>query len=748
MFSRSIRYTAALLCAVMLIPILAGCNILPDDDPSQTTEFDAPYVDNYYVNKHEPECTSGSMTVYKYDSESAPVLTIGGHDYRGGFVIGSGWGSADLGCVELPLGGLYSSISFVIGGHYSLRQMTVGEDGVEVYSSSHPYIGSYPTLGGQSDVSSAGIQFLIDGKIADEVIISGYDTEKRYTFDISGAETFTFTVMADSGIGGIPVMELTVWEGEAQATGHTPEPAPENAVKLIRDLKPYLIPTGSGSIYYPSYTGGEKTVSIANTQYTDAIVTHISSDFLGIEDEEEIYFNLEGKYSHLTFTAGAADGSYDCSAWLTVYADGKKILDETVSSGELQKTFTLPVDGCRQLKFSWSRSMSGNGRDGSFVIADAYLATSEEILASINLSEGKFPERPVKIISELGVFSIHSEPDNAVFDGKEEQRSFSMAGRKYREGIVLLSTNSLLLGDEPAKVSFNLGGSYGKVSFIAGYIDGRGIYKDEKLRIYADGVLVKEIDVSAGALPREYTVDVVGCRLLEFVSGLEHATSLRRPAIGIANLVAFSSGEDASGIFYDSGSLAFPDRADLIELFGFYDVRNPKSDIRIGGSSSMDGYFDGSGKSSFKIGSRYYSSGIILHTNTDDSPDVDSIVGSGLMSAPIAAPGIAAISLTSTGEARESAFAAANISGGGYTSLSFTAAYLKNKPSADPDKETVLMVFADGKCIKEVILSKNMDPQSCTLDITGSERLVFWLSSSEDGKPSHYYAVYDIMLSK
>ncbi len=745
MFLRSIRYTAALLCAVILIPLLAGCNILPDDDPPQTTVFNAPYLDNYYVNKHEPKCTSGDLTIYKYDSENAPILTIAGHDYRGGFVIESGWGSADLGCVELPLEGLYQSISFVIGGHYSLRQMTLGEDGNEIYPPTHPYIGSYPTLSGQNDEASAGIQFLIDGEIADEFIISCHDTERRYVFDVSGAKTFTFKVMADSGIGGIPVMELTVWEGEAHPTGHAAEAAPDHAVKLIRDLKPYLIPTGSSSIYYPSYTGGEKTVSVANTEYTDAILTHISSAILGAK-EEEIYFNLEGKYGFLTFSVGAEDGSYDCSAWLTVYADGKKLLDEIISAGELQKTFTIPVSGCEQLKFVWSQSMSGNGRDGSFVIADAYLAADEEILSSINVSEGKFPERPVKIVSELGVFSIHSEPDNAIYDGKNDQRSFKMAGRIYREGIILLSTNSLLLGDEPAKASFNLGGSYEKVSFIAGYIDCRGVYKDEKLRVYADGVMIKEIDVSAGALPREYTVDVVGCRLLEFVSGLEHATSLRRPAIGIANLAAFKAGDNPSSLFRDGELLVFPEKADLIELFGFYDVRNPKSDIRIGGVSSMDGYFDGSGKNSFKLGNKYYSRGLILHTNTDESPDVDSIIGSGLMSAQIAAPGMSAISLSSKGEARESAFAAANISGGGYTTLSFTASFLKSKASAED--ETLLMIIADGKCIKELVLSKDMDPQSCTLDVTSAEQLVFWLSSSDDGDPSHYYAVYDITLSK
>ncbi len=754
MFSRYQRLAAAILCAVMIIPILSGCSVLFGDGDPTDEVFKAPYIDNYYVNRHEAVCVSGDLTIYKYDSTDAAVITMGGHDYHGGFVIGNGWSSAELGCVELPLDGLYENISFVIGGSYSIKQVTIGEDGKETYQSNHPYVGSYPTLRGQKEEARAGVQFLIDGVIADEVLISSYDVERRYTFDISGAETFTFKVMADSGLDGIPVMELTVWEGEARETGYVSSPADDKAVKLIRDLRPYLIPAESNSVYYPSYTAGDRAVFMANTEYTDVLTSQVSSALLDA-GKEEIYFNLEGKYNYLTFTAGAADSpgsTYEGSAWLTVYADGKNIFEEMFSFGELQRTFTLGINGCRRLKFSWSANPAGeifgDTKAGVYAIADAYVAISEEALAAVQLSEGDFPERPVKIISELGVFSIRSETEDAVFDGSDEKNTFSMAGREYTEGILLLSSNSLLLGNEPATAAFNLGGKYDTVSFIAGHIDNRKIYKNEKLQIYADGTLIKEIDIRCTALPERHTVNVSGCRHLEFVSGLEHATSLQRPVLGVANLIAYPCGVTETELFEKKEEKDYPSNADLIEVFGFYDVRNPISDIRIGGVSNKDGYFDGSGKSSFKLGSKYYSRGLILHTNTDPSPDMDRIIGAGLMGAPVAAPGLSVVSLSSSGEAHESAFAIANISGGDYSTLTFTVSYLKNKNTADPAGETRLMIIANGKVSKEITLTKSMKPSSYTVDIEGCEQLTFWLDCSSEDSPSHYYAVCDMILSK
>ena len=132
MFSGYIRRTAALLILIILTASASGCSLFNrEQDPNQP--FDAPYINNYYVNKHEPVCVSGSMTVYKFDSFDAPVITMGGHDYRGGLIIENGWSSADLGCIELPLGKKYKHISFVIGGNYALKKVSIDSDGQEIY---------------------------------------------------------------------------------------------------------------------------------------------------------------------------------------------------------------------------------------------------------------------------------------------------------------------------------------------------------------------------------------------------------------------------------------------------------------------------------------------------------------------------------------------------------------------------------------------------------------------------------------
>ena len=56
------KLTSLILCIAMLTSTLAGCgwmyglNELPDNEDEETTEsdFNPPYLENYYVNKHEP----------------------------------------------------------------------------------------------------------------------------------------------------------------------------------------------------------------------------------------------------------------------------------------------------------------------------------------------------------------------------------------------------------------------------------------------------------------------------------------------------------------------------------------------------------------------------------------------------------------------------------------------------------------------------------------------------------------------
>ena len=109
---RFMKLTALLLCVTMLTSTLAGCGLFGGDDTPEEV-FDPPYLENYYVNKHDPVCVTGGIEVYKYE-KAADTLWMGGHAYHGGFVFRAQQTGDENAQVDLPLEGLYENISFVI----------------------------------------------------------------------------------------------------------------------------------------------------------------------------------------------------------------------------------------------------------------------------------------------------------------------------------------------------------------------------------------------------------------------------------------------------------------------------------------------------------------------------------------------------------------------------------------------------------------------------------------------------------
>jgi len=761
------QLTALLLVLAMLLPTLVGCfgsggdggdggDVTTTEPPvteAPKPEFNPPHYENYYVNKHTPVMVSGNMEVFKYDKNSEAIW-MGGHPYNGGFRF---WG--DPAEVDLPLEGLYKNISFVIGGDWSRITEKVDANG----NVSYPYPASQyrcspPTLIGTAEDERVGLQFWVDDKMVEEVIFSCYQVPIRYTYNVSGAQNFK--IKAVVGASTIPVLEVTVWEGEAHETGHVTEPAGNEPVQLIKDLKPYLIPSNSSVVYYPcvdeSYDG-RNYINMSTIRYEYVMATYVTMGLMA-NDEEPVFFNLEGKYNYLTFTAGVADRSTTYSegtAWLTVYADGKMIYEELYSSHELQKKVTLDVTGCHQLVFAWL-SDEGNMEYGIstgnfFGIGDAYVATTKEALDTVEYSSHDLPDRPVKMVSELGAFGVLSNmQDQAVLDGSTQFITFSMGGVKYNEGIMLASTNSML-DTKPAYASFNLDGKYDTISFVAGHISNSNVYESDQIEIYADGVLIKTIDMKFHMLPQEYIVDVTGCRHLEFVSGKLTNNLLSRPVYGIANLVAYPDGYVETDLFPKRTPADFGSSADLIDTFGFYDVYNSHISKQIGAVGVGDGYYDGStNKNTFTVGGKTYNKGILLQTNVHLELDMGGIAGAGVLATQLIGPGLLIIGLAGSGEAHESAFALANIRDSGYTSVTFTVGMQHDRTGeAFVDDETTLMIVADDECVKEITVSKDMEPTTFTVPLgEDCERLMFWLNCGPENNGSHTYAIYDITLNK
>lgn len=743
-----IKLTALLLCVAMLVPYFSGCSLLfGGDDKPEEEEFNPPYLENYYVNKHTPVAKSGKIEgIYKYEDKKSQTFVISGNEYHGGIVLQTLVGPTEYPHVEFPLDGQYDYFSFVLGGGYGDKR----------WDSTFALDGSYPTIVGKARDLKLAFQIIIDGVVKEEFVLSCYDVAKRYTYDVKGAQSIEIkAVMGDDGFM-VPMMEITVWNGEPHETGHVLKPAENKPVQLIKDLKPYLIPSTSSAIYYPNNSEsseGRNYVNMSGIRYENVMATYVSMGMVE-NDNEEIFFNLEGKYNYLTFTAGVADRTTTYSegtACLTVYADGKIIYEELFSSHELQKKIDLDVTGCHQLVFAWMSDEGnmeyGNSTGNYFAIGDAYVATTKEALSTIKYSSRDLPKRPVKMISELGVFSVFSNMDDeAVFDGSTKFHTFSMGGIKYNEGVMLYAANSMLQ-TKPACASFNLDGKYNTVSFIAGHISNSDVYKNDTIEIYADGVLIKTIEVDCTMLPQEYVVEVNGCRHLEFVSGKVTNGSMYRPALGIANLIAYPEEYVKTDLFPDRSPTEYGKTGDLIEQFGFYDVHSGgRMDSDIGAVDVEDGYYDGSTqKNYFMIGERKVYSGVLLRTSVHlsfDTEMADALVAFNIV-------GCSILALAAAGEAHESAFALANIKNSGYKSVTFTVAMQKERGIAGCEDETTLKIGADNECVEEIILSKDMEPTTYTVELgEACERLLFFLECTEEDDASHIYAIYDITLNK
>ncbi len=760
MMKKLIKLTALLLCMAMLMSTFAGCGFLFDggDNDEPVDVFNPPYLENYYVNKHTPVAKQGGMEIYKYKNKNSETFTLGGNDYHGGIEFWSNTGPLEYADIEFPLDGQYNNFSFVLCGNGTEKAVEKIEDGKEIYYSYvYALDGAYPTLIGTAREMKVGIQIIIDGKVTEEFILSSYDVAKRYTYDVSGAQTFEVKVVTGDTGFNMYMMEITAWEGEAHETGYVPEPAGNTPVKLIRDLKPYLIPITSSVEYYPNYASDERNyINMNAVKFEDAIVTQISMELVG-ETERCVFFDLEGKYNYLTFTAGAADRttSYDeGSAWLTVYADGKIIFEEVMSTHDLYKQFTVDVTGCRQLKFAWlieeGNENFGNAAGGIYGIGDAYVSTTREALNTIAYSSREYPQEPVKMISELGVFGVLSNVEGeAVFDGSTQFKTFSMGGVKYNEGIMLYSMNTMLM-TKPATASFNLGGNYTAISFVVGHISNSNVYENDQIEIYADGELIKTIDVKCTMLPQEYIVDVTGCKHLEFVSGKQTNTLMERPAFGIANLVAYPDGFVETDLFPERQPEDFGKTCDLIDTFGFYDVYNSHIGQESGAVGVQDGYYDGTtNKNTFTVGDKTYNKGILLKTNIHMELDMAGVAGATVLGSMLGGWGLCVLALADSGEAHESAFAMANIKNSGYTSVTFTVAMQEDCSGIITQDETTLMIGADDKCVWETTLYKGMEPTTFTVELgEDCDRLMFWLDCSLEDDGSHVYAIYDITLNK
>ena len=80
------------------------------------------------------------------------------------------------------------------------------------------------------------------------------------------------------------------------------------------------------------------------------------------------FFNLEGKYSELRFTAGIVEDSANDTVNIAIYTDGERAYHFEMNMGDLPTEHTVDISGCKQLIFSVKSQY--DYRSGTYGFAD------------------------------------------------------------------------------------------------------------------------------------------------------------------------------------------------------------------------------------------------------------------------------------------------------------------------------------------------------------------------------------------
>lgn len=144
------------------------------------------------------------------------------------------------------------------------------------------------------------------------------------------------------GVTYAPVMQLTkalgkeiVWDQQDKAFYIGVQPG---GVDLIDDFKPYSIDGLFG--FYPTSKG--KTINITNKEYSKYV-------YVGVKGHK-VYYNLEGKFSSLSFLAYCDSSTNNRDAIITVFGDNDAVLYESkITYRDLPTSHTVDVRGVYKL---------------------------------------------------------------------------------------------------------------------------------------------------------------------------------------------------------------------------------------------------------------------------------------------------------------------------------------------------------------------------------------------------------------
>ncbi len=716
------RIVSVVLILVMLFNITA-CGFFGSKNDSQKEE-PIPHHEKYVFNSLTPtDSYQYEARPYK-DKNSKPII-MGGNYYHGGFTLSHTVGPYTPGYANFNVSEYNTKkLSFVLGSvSYQLND----------------------------DDRYAILSVYADGKQVVDALVKTNEAPKYYTVDLTGVSELSFKIL--EGECELGIAEMTVWDTEPERTG--PAIAESTAsLQLIKDILPFHFEMGT-TIYTDravsdkertdTYNGAaalalqyvkNETVNAGGKEVKEAITMFKSIPLAG-EDIDYACFNTENRFGYLSFYAGCLDKENGKAgkSWVSVFADGVKVCEELVVSNELPKQYIIPINFCATLRFEVDFEEGG---DHYLTIFDAFVGKTEADVGGSS-SQGSLKDLPdvCKLVSSIKPYAVASHASDPLFDGSTQHRTFTMAGRKYNEGVVLYAQANMLFGNSGSHACFNLEGEFKYLTFKTGIIDKTPSITDDTLKIYLDGQLAKTIELHALDLPQEYMIELNNCKELKIE--LVGEDKMIRPAYAIAEMVVYRH-EVVEHELFPKPVYNYPAKMDL--------VSNIRPYLYNFGPGDMGDYkyvYDGSTKQNwFMIDGEKKYEGLLLQTSVHLDLTGEA-AQAGLALAALSMIEFGGLFLLASDVAHESSLAAFDMNGE-FKTLKFTVACQDAQELWDTPQTETLKIGSNKEIFKEIEVSTRMKPTTYTVDIKNAEQLVFWLQCGKGS--SSRYAIYDITVEK
>ena len=314
-----------------------------------------------------------------------------------------------------------------------------------------------------------------------------------------------------------------ICSASAQVYLHTLTPVKKNAYTTASEMR--KVPSVDHS--------DDHVIALGGVPYKTGF--KLSTVNFGQDRQGYVEFSLKGKYKTLTFIWGTSpenDPNFKKGV-LGISLDGRKVVDEVITSHSVPKRMTLDVSGADILRFELTTGEVAVG------IVEAALWTAAQTPRELGSTGRVGGAKPVSLVGELRPYFKNNGHRCISTDDKDEHEVV-INGRTYTSALKMRANQAILSNSEAASL-FNLDGKYKTLRFIAGPEDTRGGEQGTGwLTVRADGKIIYEYEFTSTDIVKQVTLDIEGCHQLAFESQQTDHSSF----IVAANIMVYPKGQE------------------------------------------------------------------------------------------------------------------------------------------------------------------------------------------------------------